>query len=182
MPQFILSDIEERKVQVNRRAIVNRPKFFNAQSEKFQVISEDFETFLILAESSSLNIAKDWLSKVVSLNSKNKDRDQLVAESIFLDKQDAIQKSFEAGVWIDEFTEFKNKFNSQRFNEVSEVGLIIRDLEIFIGEHLLNIDRYTHLDILADVLQVRHGLNQTTENLQKQLESWAEPLTAYVKT
>ncbi len=178
---LVLTPEELDEVKRKQKDDIDLPLYFNSGTEQFQAISRDFESFLILSKPSVLNSAKEWLSNVTELNKKNAERDSILNSAFDFEREDAIDTQSEALTWIATFEEFKKNFRvDNKFSDVVEVGFIMQDLEFFVGEHQINEERFNHLDILNDILQIKHQKDQTTPELQKQLDSWSQPLSAFL--
>lgn len=153
------------------------PSYFNATLNKFITISRDFESFLILLDDTNRQATIQWLSDARQLQVEQTDRDDLVMSAIDFELFDAQQKYEEIAGQIQEFDNFKAKFQASKFAGVVEVGQLLTDLQRPIDELASRRDRAIHSATVATFLQDNY--ENVTEAQQKQIDSWNESLTAY---
>ncbi len=174
-----LTTEESNKIKENRKAEENLPTFFSAALNKEIAISRDFEGFLILSSKDTLQNAVGWLDKVLTINSDNIDRNELIEKAITFDAANAAAIVDEINTELGDFNEFREKFVNSKFSSVTEVGQIMSDLQVSFGELTSVQDRASHLIVLLNILKVLQDRQNINDKRQKQIESWNDSLSSY---
>lgn len=171
-----LTNDERAKVEVARLA--PRPEFFNAESVQKVQISADFEAFLILQDEDTIQAAIDWLTDTNDLAESRIDRDAVAFEALVSDINDRETKQSEVSDLTSTFNEWREKFQAGKFSDVSEVGLIIRDMQATAEELFVLEERMSHLEAVQNRVgdRIRSGISKAQ---LRELQSWPTPLLAY---
>jgi len=175
----ILSNNQDRLVETQSKKTSQLPSYFSAGFGDNVQISRDFERFLILKSVDQKSKALNWLTQAKEFGVINSDRDALISSLIKNDRKDAILIGIEVNPFIDQFSRFRLGYVTSEFVGVSEVGLMLADMQRPMGE-LNEISRRSfQRQVVANVAFARLRLSGLTSNNLKQLNSWFTPLTAY---
>jgi hypothetical protein len=90
-----LDDNQLKIVDVKRKASGNRPKYYNAATQKMTEISDDFEAFLILQGSANNSNTVQWLDQCTDFAIKDLSRDSLAALALKNEIADATNSQYE---------------------------------------------------------------------------------------
>ena len=170
---------EENRVLRNRLPAGQLPTYFSSGQRQNVAISRDFESFLILQDRGTLIRARQWLSQAKDLNDDNDDRDSLIEEALTFEQTDAVARRGELDGLLGDFNQFREDFQAGQFTDVTEIGLILDDLQFVIGEVGTLFDRVYHLQTITSILLKRHANDRLDPDRLEQLESWSRPLDAY---
>ena len=172
-----ITDAQAKLVSTKRRK--TRPMYYSAEFKQKMAISEDFEAFLILLGRAKTREALDWHQKVASLSGEDSDRDALVSQALDNDTADADHKYIELRPIIRQFGYFREGFNLTGFENVTEAGMLLEDLQRAMAEIKISGDRWNNQklwNLLNLELLTNRGL---TLDQKHQLNSWVNTLTAY---
>lgn len=175
-----LTKAERATIQQNRKEIDKLPKYFDgAQNQEF-IISRDFEAFLITKSIDDLQTATKWLEKARTLTKPRRDRDTILIDTLVgLQNQNDSQLA-EYDSTLGEFNEFLETFPDTRFKTVTEVAKIQEDLRAVVGEQIFKRDQSFYMQTFLGILQRKVILDLSNETLERELESWAGPLSVYI--
>jgi len=171
-----LTPDEQAKVSSNRRA--PRPRYFDATAQAEQEISPDFEAFLILQDAATITATLTQIATAGLLAEIRMDRDAVAFEALVADIGDRSTKQSEIEGTTAIFNEWKDLFRAGKFNDVSEVGLLIQDIQATGEEMFVTEERLKHLEMVHNRVKERIRQGVSTAQLQ-QLQSWPTPLLAY---
>ena len=142
-------------------------------------ISLDFEAFLILQGRPRNKEAVDWLQKVSDYAIQDADRDSLINSALEAEIEDADAGDKELSPIVDQFQEFRQRFNMTGFEGVTEAGQLLADLQRPMNEIIILGSRHKHRLRLSSLLKGRLTNNGLTSSQSKQINSWFESLTTY---
>ena len=164
-------------IQSNRKD--PRPVYFNAALGVETTISTDFEGFLILLEDTDKDQLITFLQQAKTDNNQMKDRDELIALALQNETTDSqlVKDAIDANAA--EFAEFRNNLSVENFEQATEVGLLLNDLQRSLGEDVFKLDRMTHLNIFSKVTNQFFTQGQVTDNVIKEIDSWISVITEY---
>jgi len=80
---------------------------------------------------------------------------------------------------VDQFQEFRQRFNMTGFEGVTEAGQLLADLQRPMNEIIILGLRHKHRLKYASLLKVLLTRNGLTSDQSKQVNSWFESLTTY---
>jgi len=176
---LLLDDNQERIVSTKRLDPNKRPKYYNSQAGGLIRISADFEAFLILQGRPRNKETVDWLQKASDYAIQDADRDSLVNAAMDNEIADAKAGTKEVSPIVDQFNQFRQRFNMVGFEGVTEAGQLLNDLQRPMNEIITLGSRHRHRQQYAAILKVRLVNNGLTSEQSKQLNSWFESLTTY---
>jgi hypothetical protein len=158
------------------------PKYFSATSKSNVTITRRFEDYLILQTPTQKQKILDWTDKALEIQKINIDRDTLL--DTFLTNRISDNKEIinELDQEIQGFTDFIKQIfvnGDYRFNDVVEVGLMLKSLQNPLDELLLRRDTAFQETNLAVVIQERVKDSLETNDTRKELQSWKQVLSAY---
>jgi hypothetical protein len=166
-------------VSTKRLKPTQRPKFYNASIGAMTRISEDFEAFLILQGRPRNKETVNWLQNAGSYAIQDADRDSLINSAINNELEDATAGARELAPVIDQFTQFRTRFNMTGFEGVTEAGQLLADLQRPMNEIITLGSKQRHRQQYARILNEQLVGNGLTANQTKQMNSWFESLTTY---
>lgn len=202
----------EERLLVNRFAATSAselPKFFNASTqstgeEPETSISREFEAFLILQAikgPDKLSNAMVWFNEAAILQLRRDDRDKLLEEAFELEKSDALSKLQELVQRTSRFNAFRSQFQIveidgeeqassefpvDRFSQVPEIGLIMRDSQAAMGEVATKLSRSEFRVVHNEVLDTDRKSRLKTqdsvggiadERVAEELLSWRDVIS-----
>ncbi len=174
----VLNKTDAVKVSGKRKA--DKPTFYNAQTGTEEPISLDFESFLILAPQDLKDSTVDWIEKSQQpAAARSADRDALLKEAITAELEDSTAWLEEMDKKIEDFREFRDRFQVGQFADVPEIGLMLRDLQTGLDEVMHHRGRAKHLVVMSTVIQGRLETDGVTEAQAKETASWRGPFLAY---
>jgi len=171
---------EEALIKNNRRVTANLPKYFDAVAKKEVSISRDFEAFLITKDVSVLQEATQWLEKAKGLSKPRRDRDTILTDTLVGQLEQNTNQLAERDAVLTDFTAFSSTFPDTRFAKVAEVERILQDLQAVMGEQVSKRDQSFYMVCFLTLLLRKHATGGFTPDQERELESWAGPLSAYI--
>lgn len=176
----ILLDGNQAKIVATKRLKPEqRPKFFNAKIGAMTRISEDFEAFLILLGRPRSKETVSWLQNATNYSIQDADRDSLVNSALTNEMDDATACTKEIAPIMDQFNQFRARFNMTGFEGVTEAGQLLSDLQRPMNEIITLGSKHRHRQQYAKILQESLKSSGLTANQSKQMNSWFESLTTY---
>jgi len=166
-------------VDVKRKKAENRPSYFNSGAQKSVRISDDFEAFLILQGRQRNQETINWLNLALDLTIRDGDRDALAGQAIEADVADAEQAEKELRPLINFFTRFKTTYQLTGFEQVTEAGLLLADMQRPMSEIIGIVNRLKHRKQFGALVLADLKSNGVSQDREKQIRSWFSPLTAY---
>lgn len=175
----LLDGSQAALVSTKRLKPAQRPKYFNAASGVMTRISEDFEAFLILQGRPRNKDTVNWLQQASGYALKDADRDSLINALLENELADATAGTKELAPIVEQFDNFRTRYNMTGFEGVVEAGQLLADLQRPMNEIITLGARHKHRQIFAKLLRTRLINNGLTADQSKQLNSWFESLTTY---
>ena len=170
-------DSDER-AKVDAARLPTRPNFYNAATLQEQPISTDFEAFLILQDALTISQTLTWLTAAGLLGRQALDRNAVAFEALIEDQADTTNQLDEVTDLTTAFSAFRQSFQAGKFSDATEVGLILRDLQLPADELFATEGRLLHLQHVQTRIQNR--LSQSVSSAQlRELQSWPTPLLTY---
>lgn len=171
-----LSSDERARIDSNRRT--PRPQYYSASLLRDEMISEDFESFLILQDPATIKSSLDWLGSAGKIAEKRADRNAVAFEALVADTEDREAVQSEVGDLTAEFGKWRESFQAGKFSDTAEVGLIIKDMMATAEELFVLEERMKHLENVQ--IRVADVIRSDISNAQlRELQSWPTPLLAY---
>lgn len=174
-----LTTEESQKVSKQNKSEANLPTYYDAVQKLEVKISRDFENFLILSAPDLKREASNWIQRVKLIKQDTKSRDEILKEAISLENTDATEQVTAYAAKLTEFDKFRSKFNAGKFVSVSEISKFLDDLQLVIGEMIINRDKAYYNKVFSKLLTTRLGYDAETSEKERQLKSWLTPLGAY---
>lgn len=176
---ILLDGNQAALVSTKRVKPTQRPKYFNANLGAMTRITEDFEAFLILQGRPKNKETVNWLQKASDYAIQDADRDSLINAAIENETEDADAGYKELSPIIEQFNQFRTRFNMTGFEGVAEAGQLLADLQRSMNEIMILGSRHRHRQQYAKILGESLVNNGLTANQTKQMNSWFESLTSY---
>lgn len=173
------------------------PRYFNAGTQAFgqepeQPISREFEAYLILQalkDPDKLSDAMRWFTEAADLQIKRDDRDALLDDAFEKERTDSLAVLHEVSERTLRFARFRDSFSvvevgesddsleipPERFADVPEISLIMRDSQLAMGEIASKQSRAEHLVVEDAVLDSQQNVRETLED---SVGGIADPLIA----
>lgn len=173
---------ETEILKINARSVPDSllPKYYDALIRQSVPISRDFESFLILQDSVTKTQAITWLTTARQLTQKNYNRDQLLKECLDSEKSDLSSIDTELSLIMTTYTAFRSSFSESKLKDVKEVGMLLTDLQLSLGELGMIQDKLDHLKVLNSVLKEAIDNGEIDDERKKEIDSWLIPLTFYI--
>lgn len=179
---FINYTVEELLIiEKNRKPILERPLYYNSTTDQSEVISEDFEAYLILQTEASKQKILQRLRKNIKSNNDLSDRDALL--KIFSDNiaKNSELKYTELETETDNFDEFRDAIvgTDQRFNGLKELSRLIEIIKKPIEEVSFNKDQAFHDGNVNILIGDRIELNKIDSDTKEEYDVWQKVISAY---
>ena len=174
-----LDDNQRKIIDVKSKPEGTRPKFFNAGVGEMQEISTDFEAFLILQGRSRNTATVQWLDQCSEMTVRDLARDALAAQALKNDIDDAENSQFELSAYIDFFSNFKTGYDLSGFENVTEAGMLLQDLQRPMQEVQTLVNRLKHRQSYCTITMNTLSNSGVNALDKRQVDSWYSPLSAY---
>jgi hypothetical protein len=175
-----LTDQEQAQVDLHRKD--PRPSYYDAATDSYVPISGDMEIFLILQPQAFLEAGVKWIQQASKLNQSRPDRDALLAEAINQEIIDTQAANTEITTFMKNFDAFRSQFDPDRFAEVDDLSQFMSDLQETLGETAILQSRIQHASKAANYMHIKTYQTNVDAKTVKQVNSWANVLTAYSHT
>jgi hypothetical protein len=174
-----LDENQSKIVATKRLPASKRPKYYDSQKGTKVPITEDFEAFLILQGKTRNKEALNWLNEANGYAIADADRDALIEKALSNELTEAQIAKAELGPITDQFNRFRERFQIKGFEGVAEAGQFFADVQRPMGEIINLMSRHQHRIVFATLLKSYLLANGVSQDRQKQISSWNEPLTSY---
>ena len=121
----------------------------------------------------------NWLQKAAGYAIQDADRDSLINACLENEIVDAEAAALELSPIVDQFNQFRQRYNMTGFESVIEAGQLLADLQRPMSEILILGSRANHRKQCANLLRPKLINKGVTADQSKQLNSWFESLTTY---
>lgn len=175
----ILDEGQTRMVATKRMKPGSRPTYYDAVAKGKREISEDFEAFLVLLNNTRSKMALEWLQESGEYAVQDADRDSLLNSACDNEIEDAEASYKEIQPIVDRFSTFREAFLLTGFEAVPEVGLILADIQRPMAQIMSIASRLKYRMLSATLIQETLKTDGITPEMNRQIDSWAGPLTAY---
>ena len=169
----------EQQTLVNNNRKNPTPSYYSAALKADTIISYDFEAYLILLSDSVKDQIISQLKSAKSSSTIRKDRDDLLTIAFTSELTDAQNRYNLLSTQLQSFTTFRNSLDVSNFQTVSEIGTLINDLQLTLGEDLLSLDRMQHLNTFTTVVQTLYNNGQINADTLKELDSFITLINSY---
>ncbi len=178
---LLLRSEEAQQVNAKRKSpSLGRPSYYNADIGGNFEISEDFEAVLILLQPSIKQEILQVLNVQPPTSSRTVKRDQLLAECLEADDANLTAMHEELYGESQSIGNIISRLQSDpRFLEVSEVGMLIKDLQLNREESEVKRGRVFNDLVFNNLQRIRLNEEGASKRAQKQRESWKRVLVEY---
>jgi len=174
-----LTNEEAQTVRDSRREPGERPVYFNSGSGEDEEISEQFEAFLILLSSGVKTEAVTWINAVASLMPDRDDWNDVLIETVEQQIANAQTLNDAINTTYEGYESFRTNFRIDGFEDITEIGLMLDDLQVGMGELSGRAREAKHLEVLSAILNERATSEEFGDARLQQLRSWITPLMTY---
>lgn len=174
-----LDEGQTKLVDAFKKAPGARPQYYSAAKRAKVRISSDFEAFVILMGPAPRSDTVNWVQTAALFAGADADRDSLVATALTNDLVDAIGCQAELFPIFDAFQTFKSSFKLAGFEQVTEYGELIADLQRPMNEFQLLGGRQQHRQTFATLALASLKSGGVTNDQLSELNSWSGPFTSY---
>lgn len=115
----LLTDEEVSKIGPSRKS--PRPQYFNSSFKSYVTISQDFESFLVLADAGAKAAALSWIQTLVEFSPNVTQSDDLLKEWVETEEGSVEEVDGELTSLLEEFDKFRSAFKAGKFSSVTEV-------------------------------------------------------------
>jgi hypothetical protein len=171
-----LSVAEEAKVNASRKT--TKPSVYDPNGTTATVVTNDFETWLILADKSTKQKAIKQINALLEME-EDKDYQDLFKEAAEKEKDslEAQASSLESNATT--FTDWRDATGIQGFEDVAEIGWMMQELQqgvLAAGE----IEELEHLEKLREAAETRLLTSKdSTASRKTRLNAWLAALSSY---
>jgi len=173
----VLTDEQQR--QVARRRKSTRPAYWSASAGAFSEISQDFEAYIILLQQGLRAKLGTVLKNSTDLATRQKDRDELLAEVIQAEINDSKKTVDELDNTLSAYSSFEQEVGFSAWADVPEVSLMAQDIRRGVREINMARRQAVHDYIVASIAKRSLEQGIVTENVKQQMRSWSIPLGSY---
>lgn len=182
MANFSQEELE--KIKVQRKPQDELPTYFSSENQQETPISRDFEAYLILQPQSLKQTTLSWIREVVDIQEENIDRDEILSRYLNTREEEADKVVEQLDEALGDFDQFKAGLlqvtdDPTRFAEIPEISLLAQSLQRPIQEMVFIRESAFHESNLSKLLRLRFTISETTENTERELQSWQTVISAY---
>lgn len=173
---------QQTQVASRRKDPSKRPKVFNAKTGTDEVISEDFEAFVILLDTESKSSAIGWINAASDFKSQDEDRRAVMAEFLDSEFDSLAARTQEIVDTVGDFEKVKASITTllaKGGSTVPQVQTLINNMSFLLGEYGEKLDRTINAQIVNRLVYKRYVEEADFEAVRKELRSYVTALLAY---
>ncbi len=174
-----LTNSEAQTVRSRRREDGERPTYYNSGTGTETEISDQFEAFLILLSTGVKTEAVTWINAIANLMPDREEWSEALLETIQQQVSNAQLLADDIGTTYSGYEQFRTNFRIDGFEDIVEIGLMLDDLQIGMGELNDRARTAKHLEVISGLLEVRSDSETFDDSRLQQLRSWVTPLMTY---
>lgn len=171
-------------IRKNRKRTDEKLSYYNSSTDQSEVISDDFEAYLILQKVSTKQKILQRLRKNIKDNSNYTDRDAILKEMLANITKDSDLKLSELDVETQNFSEFKQSIldEDRRFDDLKELNRLLTVINTSIEELTFKRDQAFQDGNICLILDDRLQRSKSDENTKKEYDIWQKIISAYQGT
>lgn len=168
-------------IRKSRKLDEDKPSYYNSFTDQTEVVSDDFEAYLILQKVATKQKLLQVLRKSIKDNNDYSDRDSLLKEynkNILADSNAIVA---ELDIETENFQEFKNSVLSEdrRFDTLKELNRMLEVINVSIQSLSFHRDQAFHDGNVIIISEERLAKDKSDSNTKKELEIWQKVISAY---
>lgn len=153
-------------------------KYYSASAGALTEASDDFKGYLALAAPATKTAVVNWFTASAAVLAADVGFNALYQQVCAAQESDVTSLLTQVDLLFSQFDDFKSAFPGDvRFNDVTEIGLILADADLVAAQQIELRDRMTHRKRLLASHQIRYGSGGVAESRKRQAMSWAIPLS-----
>ena len=168
---------EEYEIVETFRKRSGRPTYYSADQASDQEITTDMEAALILAPPDAKQECRTRLALTATQAEYQLTRKSILKTALSVDLNNAKSQYGESLLQMTTQQSFVSKF--ERFAEVGEIGLLLRDAQLGLDEEQMRADRAQHQVVCSTILLQRLLLDGVSTELLLEQKSWMRVLSEY---
>lgn len=159
----------------------DKPSYYNSSTDQTDVISDDFEAYLILQKVASKQKLLQRLRKNIKDNNNYADRDMLLNEMIKNVSDNSALAIAELDIETENFSEFKQSIldEDRRFDELKELNRMISVINTSISELSFKRDQIFHDNNVCLLLSERLQISKSDSKTKKEYDVWQKVISSY---
>lgn len=179
MVDYTVSELEY--IRKNRKPTDEKPSYYNSSTDQTDVISDDFEAYLILQKVATKQKLLQRLRKNIKDNNNYTDRDALIKEMITNISNNSALMLAELDTETENFSEFKQSIldEDRRFDELNELNRLISVINVSIAELSFKRDQVFHDSNVCLLLTDKLQASKSDDKTKKEYDIWQKVISAY---
>lgn len=179
-----LTPEEIRIVEKKRKREDEKPKYYNSSVDQTDVISDDFESYLILQTSAQKQQILQRLRANIKVNNDTTDRDAILTEYIKKSSADLDARQAELDAVTNNFEEFRSTVMSgdERFHVINELNRLMYSLQEPIEFAVFSREQVFQEGNVNILVGDRVTSRKKDDKSKKELEIWQKVISAYEGT
>lgn len=171
-------------IRKNRKKSEEKPAYYNSATDQTNIISDEFEAYLILQKVAAKQKILQRLRKNIKDNSDYTDRDAILQDLISNINKDVELKLTELDKETENFSEFKQSIldEDRRFDDLNELNRLITVINTSIEELTFQRDQAFQDGNVSLILDERLQLAKSDEKTKKEYDVWQKVISAYQGT
>lgn len=176
-----LTDQELAQVRSKRKADGKKPEYYNSSVDQTDIISDDFEAYLILQTSAQKQQVLQRLRQNIKVNNDTADRDAILKEFIKQSSEDLTNRLNEVDTVTNNFEDFRSTLltGDERFHSVNEVNRLLYVLQEPIEEVMFIREQIFQEGNINILIGDEAESTQKDDKTKKELETWQKVISAY---
>lgn len=168
-------------IRKGRKPSGEKPSYYNSSTDQTEVISDDYEAYLILQKIATKQKILQRLRKNIKDNSNYSDRDAILKEMITNVTSNSASILAELDVETSNFAEFKQSVlnEDRRFDDLVEINRLITVINTSIVELSFHRDQAFQDNSVCLMLSDRLQSVKSDSNTKKEYDVWQKVVSDY---
>lgn len=172
---------ELKIIDKNKKSPEEKPRFYNSTTDQTEVVSDDFEAYLILQQQATKQQILQRLRQNIKINNDTTDRDVLL--KIFSDNivVNADKKMAELDIETQNYDTFRDSVvgGDRRFDSLKELNRLLTVIKKPIEELTFMRDQVFHDGNVNILISDRLEASKSDANTKKEFDVWQKVISAY---
>jgi hypothetical protein len=172
---------EIKIIDKNRKKTGEKPAYYNSTTDQTEVISDDFEAYLILQKAASKQKILQRLRQNIKTNTDNTDRDNLIRTLSSNLAANLDKKLAELDVETNNYDEFRTTVlnEDRRFDGLRELTRLLGIIKKPLEETAFHRDQVFQDGNMNILIADRLEISKTDAKTKKEYDVWQKVVSAY---
>ena len=175
------SNEELRVIDKNKKTPEEKPRFYNSTTDQTEIISDDFESYLILQQQATKQQVLQRLRQNIKINNDTTDRDALLKTLSDNIVANADKKMAELDTETQNYDTFRNSIvgEDRRFDSLKELNRLLTAIKKPIEELTFMRDQVFQDGNINILISDRLEASKSDTNTKKEFDVWQKVISAY---